>query len=290
MAAYIHGRRFNVHRKFWKNGDLVGVLQLMERELRLRNYSPRTIQAYCGAVRIYLKTKNGDFNYDKVHIQSFLLNLLEQGRSGQTVNLYVNALKYFYREVLNVHQALDLKFAKRAKRLPVVLSHFEIQQILAEIVNRKHYVMLALAYGSGLRVSEVVSLKVKDVDFNRNLIHVREAKGRKDRVTLLPDKLKNKIAELMAFRAIDDYLFESERGGKLSTRTAQKVFTNALRSAEIQKQAGFHSLRHSFATHLIEEGVNLRYVQELLGHNSIKTTQRYTHVSQMGIRKVRSPL
>jgi len=150
--------------------------------------------------------------------------------------------------------------------------------------------MLSISYGAGLRVCEVINLKIEDVDSERNLIHIKQSKGGKDRVTILPEKIKDDLKNLMYANDNQRYLFESERGGNLTTRTAQKIFEQALKRSGIIKKASFHSLRHSFATHLLENGVDVRYVQELLGHKNIRTTQIYTHVTNMALRNIKSPL
>ena len=150
--------------------------------------------------------------------------------------------------------------------------------------------MISLAYGAGLRVSEVVKIRVKDLNFLEKIIYVRQAKGNKDRITVLPEKLLPDLKDFAFKKNKDDFLFESERGGLLTTRTAQKIFSSALLKAGISADATFHSLRHSFATHLLENGTDIRYIQALLGHRSIRTTQRYTQVSASGIRNIKSPL
>jgi len=141
-----------------------------------------------------------------------------------------------------------------------------------------------------LRVSEVVQLRIRDVNLSELIIYLRSAKGNKDRVSIISSSLLSGLRKMMLDKSIDDYLFISERGGRLTERTAQKVFACALQRSEIQKVATFHSLRHSFATHLLEDGVDIRYIQELLGHSSVLTTQRYTHVTNPGINNIQSPL
>lgn len=162
--------------------------------------------------------------------------------------------------------------------------------ILQAPKNSKHRLLLALAYGAGLRVSEVVDLRVGDLDLPALMIHIKQGKGQKDRISVVPDTLVNDLRNLIAGKGAREYVFASERGGKLTTRTAQKVFETALHLSEIKKDATFHSLRHSFATHLLENGVDIRYVQELLGHQNIRTTQQYTHVTNPKLRNIKSPL
>ena len=191
---------------------------------------------------------------------------------------------------MKIPEKINLKFAKRSKKLPIVLSREEIKNIIEAIKNPKHKLIISLAYGAGLRISEVISLKVKDVNLEELTIHLKNAKGKKDRITIFSEKIKTDLRHLIADKNPNNYLFESERGGKLTERTAQKVFENALRKAGIKKDATFHSLRHSFATHLLENGVDVRYVQELLGHQNIRTTQIYTQVTNPKLKNIRSPL
>ena len=260
-------------------------LEQTKRELKLRNYSFKTIKAYFGCLEEYFDFKK--FNLGKIdeeNIKRFLLNKQSKNYSSQTINLYLNAIKFFYREVLKIPQKVNLKFAKRSKKLPIVLSREEIKNIIDVIRNPKHKLIISLAYGAGLRISEVVNLKTKDVNLEELTIHLKNAKGKKDRITIFPEKIKTDLQNLIAGKNPNDYLFESERGGKLTERTAQKIFENALQKAGIKKDATFHSLRHSFATHLLENGVDVRYVQELLGHQNIRTTQRYTQVTNPNLK------
>lgn len=265
-------------------------LQQLIDELRLKNASPRTIQAYSGCVRRYFVESGGVEGFEASRIRSFLLQQLDKGAAPQTVNLYLNAIKFFCRHVLKREDKIDLKFLKRSRRLPVILTREEILAIIGVIKNLKHKTLIGLAYGAGLRVSEVLNLRLRDFDFRQMLIVVVEGKGKRDRLTLFPEKLLGDVKYLMCNRPGREYLFLSERGGKLSSRTAQLVFQQALGKAGIDKCATFHSLRHSFATHLLENGVDIRYVQELLGHQSIRTTQIYTQLTSVALKKMKSPL
>jgi integrase/recombinase XerD len=260
-------------------------------ELRLRNYSRKTIESYLTCLSDYFKfIKNVKRDPDVVLIKKYLLEKQERGQSGQTINLYLNAIKYFYREIYKSPVCIDLKFAKTSTKLPVVISRNEIEKIISTINNKKHQLLIALSYGAGLRVSEAINLKIKDIDLEELTIHLKGAKGDKDRMTIFPKKIMPELMELIALRSKNNYVFSSERGGKLTERTAQKVFENAKNNAKIQKDATFHSLRHSFATHLLENGVDVRYVQELLGHQNIRTTQLYTKVTNPSLKNIKSPL
>ncbi len=267
------------------------LLQKTKTELELRNYSKKTIKSYLLCLSDYFRfIEKIEENPSTDAIKKYLLEKKNKGQSSQTINLYLNAIKYFYRDIMKSLTAIDLKFAKTSKKLPVVLSRAEIGSIINSALNQKHKLIISLSYGAGLRVSEAVNLKIKDIDLNELTIHLKDAKGGKDRLTIFPEKLKNDIAGLIGDKNPDDFLFTSERGGRLTERTAQKVFENALEKAGIKKDATFHSLRHSFATHLLENGVDVRYVQELLGHANIRTTQLYTKVTNPMIRNIKSPL
>lgn len=270
-------------------------LVMLERELKIRNYSRRTVSIYSYCVKGYLLNLGGKsvFGEDEVAdcVKDFLAQKYDAGLSSSTVNLYLSAIKFFYKNVLNVSFKVNIKFAKRRKRLPVLLGKSEILRIINSIQNRKYVLMVSLAYGSGMRIGEILSLRVKDFDFCSMFIRIREGKGNKDRITILPLKLKGELEEFFSYKNGEEYAFPSRRGGKLSSRTLQKVFERALLKCGLpEKGATFHSLRHSFATHLLENGVDLRYLRDLLGHKDIKTTQIYASVTMDGIRRISSPL
>ena len=266
-------------------------LTKVEIELKLRNYSSKTIKAYTLCLRDYFEYKKQKIDHlDEDNIKSYLLKLQNNNLAPQTVNLHLNSIKYFYRDVLKIPQKINLKFSKRSLKLPVVLSRIEIEHIIYSISNNKHKLIIALSYGSGLRISETQNLRVCDINFAELTIHLKGAKGKKDRITVLPQKLVNDLQKMTILKNASDFVFESERGGMLSTRTLQKIFENALKNSGCNTPATFHSLRHSFATHLLENGVDIRYVQELLGHTNIRTTQIYTHVTNPNLKNIKSPL
>ena len=266
-------------------------LKKLEDELRLRRYSPKTVSAYIYCVANYLKAKQSNLDVvDVDFIKQYILSKIDEGKSSQMSNQNLQAINFFCWNVLKFRGKIDVRFAKTPSKLPIVLSRAEIEKILSVIDNEKHNLMIALAYSGGLRVSEIINLKVKDICLAELTVHIKDAKGGKDRITLLPEKLIGNIEKLITSKNLNDYVFASERGGKLTERTAQKVFENALAKAGIKKEATFHSLRHSFATHLLENGVDVRYVQELLGHANIRTTQIYTKVTNPALRKIKSPL
>lgn len=261
------------------------------KELNIRNYSPQTIKSYTYGLKEYFSYKQRDLESLNIeNIKNFLLLSQKRGVSAQTRNLFLNAVKFFYLNVVKTTQKFEIKSAKKNKYLPVVLSMDEIDKILAATKNAKHRLLLSIAYGSGLRVSEVINIKTQDIDLAELTIHLKQAKGKKDRITIFPEKIKSDIEHLIAGKDKNEFVFASERGGKLTNRTAQKVFENSLKKAGIKKDATFHSLRHSFATHLLENGVDVRYVQELLGHQNIRTTQVYTQVTNPKLKNIKSPL
>jgi len=204
----------------------------------------------------------------------------------------LSAIKFYYEQILKKGKVLyDLPRPKKEKKLPNILSQSEVLSILDSVDNIKHKSILFLTYSAGLRVGEVVRLKIDDIDSDRMLIHIRQGKGRKDRYTILSEVALDILREYAYIAKPKDWLFP---GGKdndfLTERSVQKIFATACKKANIKKNVSVHSLRHSFATHLLESGTDLRYIQELLGHSSSKTTEIYTHVTQANLSKIRSPL
>ena len=266
-------------------------LEKVKRELKIRSYSPKTLKSYVYALEKYFKYKKQNYQeIDLENIRNFLLYCEDKRVSAQTRNIFLNAIKFYYYNIPESRQKINIKTAKENHALPVVLSRSEISKLIESIGNSKHKLLIQISYGGGLRVSEVINLKVKDINLDELTIHIKQSKGQKDRITLLSKIIISDLSKLIALKDQNDYVFESERGGRLSTRTAQKIFENALVKSGIKKDATFHSLRHSFATHLLENGVDVRYVQELLGHNNIRTTQIYTHVTNPSLKNIQSPL
>lgn len=261
-------------------------------ELKLRNFSQKTIKAYLSCLAEYFRYIKIVSNVPDISlIKAYLLAKQAAGQAAPTINLQLQAIKYFYHEVAKSAARIDIKFAKTASKLPVVLSREEIAKIIGVLGNKKHSLMIALAYGAGLRVSEVIKLRVGDLNLVELTIHLKNAKGAKDRLTILPQSLRNDLINLIVDRRATDYLFASRAdGGKLTERTLQMVFARAVKKAGLKKAATFHSLRHSFATHLLENGTDVRYVQELLGHANIRTTQIYTKVTNPQLKNIKSPL
>ncbi len=261
--------------------------------MRSRKYSPRTAQSYYHYVDEFLRFAGKPPRQVTDADLTAYLARLETGRkaSAATLNLAISAVRFFYTAVLGLPLALRRRRPKGDRRLPMVLSKPEILRIVDALPGLKHRAMLLLAYSGGLRVSEIVNLRHEDLDRDRHTIYIRAAKGRKDRYTLLSDKAWEAVESYVRTERPRYWLFEGRTPGyRLSVRTVQGVFYSACRRAKIGKRVSIHALRHSFATHLLESGTDLRYIQTLLGHSSPSTTAVYTHVAKGDFLRIRSPL
>lgn len=277
--------------------ETIGFYETVRRELRLRNYSHKTIKSYLSCLRsfvAYVKPKHPRQITDE-GIRKYLLYLIEEKQmAAGTVNQVFNALRFLYVELYEMPFVIG-KLPRPAKehKLPDVLNEDEVLRIFNAVSNLKHRTMLMLAYASGLRVSELVRLRIEDIDGQRNLIHIRDAKGKKDRYTVFPQSLRTQLVTYWKTYKLgtSGWLFPGDTANKhLAARSIQAVVSRAIQASGITKPVSMHSLRHSFATHLLEHGTDLRYIQALLGHQSVRTTEIYTHVSTKGIGQVRSPL
>jgi site-specific recombinase XerD len=265
----------------------------LRRELLSRKYSYKTVKGYIYYNRDFLNfTDKSPANINDSDIKDYLLYLAEEKESAtSTLNQAINALKFYYGTMLKRKFVYEVKRPRKDKKLPVVLSKEEVANILSSIDNIKHKALLMLVYSAGLRVGEVVKLKPEDIDSKRMLIHIKGAKGRKDRYTLLSETALEILRQYWRKYRPEKWLLGGAKEGKyLSARTADKIFRNAREKAGIKKEVSLHTLRHSFATHLLEGGTDLRYIQELLGHAHSKTTEIYTHVSTKSLGKIKSPL
>lgn len=257
-------------------------------------YSDNTIQTYVDAIRVFKRFVEEYTSMDLVtelDIRNFNHQyILGNNYSASYQNQIINALKLYYTFSYNKHLNIDeLERPKRAKKLPVILSTSEVEKLLSTLKNIKHYCMLALIYGCGLRRGELINLSLKDIDSGRMVVSVKSGKGNKDRQVPLPHNLLPVLKSYYTQYKPKVYLFEGQYGGKYSEKSVAEVLKKATLEAKIIKPISLHTLRHSYATHLLESGVNLRYIQELLGHSSSKTTQLYTHVSIESIKNIVSP-
>jgi site-specific recombinase XerD len=265
----------------------------LEQELRSRKYSERTIKIYIHFNKDFCRTMGK--RPEEVcpdDITNYLAHLnKDRNFASSSMNLAFSSLRFFYHRIMKRDITHNLYRPRQDKRLPGVLSRSEVKLILDNEKNPKHRLLLMLAYSSGLRVSELVALKREHIDINRKLILVRSGKGRKDRYSILSRKTAQYITDYYAIHTIDDWLFPGQPSSKhLSIRSAQYIFDNAIIRTGIKKEVSIHSLRHTFATHLLENGTDIRYIQDLLGHNSLRTTERYTHVAKRNVLKIQSPL
>ncbi|MFK7906886.1 MAG: tyrosine-type recombinase/integrase [Chitinophagales bacterium] len=269
-------------------------LVALEQKLMLKRYSFATIRSYKSHFSFFLlqynDTKPEDISEQQI-IEYILLQIEERKISESTQNSIINSIKFYYESVLgNSRKVYKIPKPKKSKQLPNVLSEQEVVKLIKVVDNLKHKCILLLIYSAGLRRSEVINLKVKDIQKARNYVFVKGGKGKKDRYTLLSEKVLRYLRAYYKEQKPVDWLFEGQYGGQYSPTSVQKIFTAAKLKSKVNSYATVHTLRHSFATHLLERGVDLRYIQKLLGHDSIKTTEIYTHITKKGMEKLQSPL
>lgn len=269
-------------------------LEAYTHQLRLRNYSPNTIKTYTSWFVVFL-THFPDHKPSRIshhEIKEFLLRYRNSNHWSATVqNQLINSIKFFYEKVLRLeHAVYDLPRAKKPQQLPTVFSESEILSIIKSTENLKHKTILCLAYAAGLRISEIINLKIDDIDSKRMVITLRQAKGRKDRQVMLSEKLLIMMRAYYKKYRPKTWMFEGQGGEQYGSRSISKVMEHCKQKAGIRKKGSIHALRHSFATHLLEGGTDLLSIKELLGHNSLRTTMLYTHVSKKHLSKIQSPL
>ncbi|MFS4481372.1 tyrosine-type recombinase/integrase [Hyunsoonleella sp. 2307UL5-6] len=266
-------------------------LEKFKRWMQQKRLSTNTVNTYFEVTAFFLRYAQlkqktistkliEQFNYDFIVRPNKSISYQNQCISG--IKKY---LDYKNMEVLDI----DLERPKKPKKLPEVLSEDEIKHVLQHITNLKHKTLIALIYSAGLRIGEALKLRVKDIDSNRMVIHIKSAKGKKDRYTLLSPKFLELLREYYKTYQPKTYLFEGQSGGLYTSSSAQNILKKATYKAKITKPITLHTLRHSFATHLLENGTDIRYIQTLLGHSSPNTTMIYTHVSQTSIRNIKNP-
>ncbi len=267
-------------------------LKKLEIELKISQSSDYTIRNYLEANKKFLDyIKKSPEQVSEEDIKLYLAEEHSQS-SAMSVILFLSALKYAYSNILKKDPTINIKRPKREKRLPTVLTKQEISQLLETAKSfKKSWLMISLLYACGLRVSELVNLKVKDLNFEEKIGNVRQAKGKKDRIFNIPDFLFKHLSKQASKqqKAGQEYLFSGPKG-KLSSRNIQKIVSLASKRAGIKKPVHCHTLRHSFATHLLENGTDIRKIQELLGHSDLSTTQIYTHISVEELKKIKSPI
>lgn len=263
------------------------------RDMRIRNYSDHTIRHYVMAVE-HLSVYHGmcPSEISGEQIKDYLGSLLKNKNSWSNVNIKMSAFNLFFRDTLNQSWKIQsLKRPKAIKRLPIVFTEEEVASILNATENVKHRAILMTIYGAGLRCSEANTLKVSDIDSKRFRIKIRDTKGRQDREAILSKKLLLYLREYVKEYSPKEYLFYGEDIERpISISSMQKMITASVIKSGIKKKGSLHTLRHSFATHLFNKGVDLRIIQKLLGHRSIKTTLVYCHLSKRRFEDTQSPL
>ena len=305
IVKNIKGREYNPHDKTWtipnnsnNRNFLINEFEVcvdsFEQLLALKGYSNSTKKAYKAHINRFKENLNKDINavtLDDIKKYMYYLISIKDNSNSYTTQAY-SAIKLYCSYIQN--QNIEFKNfprPKTVKPLPKVLSEEDVTKILNSVTNQKHRTILYVVYSSGLRVSEVVSLKVSDIDSNRMTIFIKDSKGNKDRYTILAEETLNELRSYYKLYRPKDWLFPGiDESEHLSVRSVQKVFKKACVKAKVNKDVGIHSLRHSFATHLLEYGTDIRYIQELLGHSSTKTTQIYTHVTNKDLKKIISPI
>lgn len=262
--------------------------------LVLRGYSQNTINTYRNefAQLLYVLKKTPVESLDADRLRSYFLYCIQTLKlSENTMHSRINAVKFYFEQILMRDQLFfEIPRPKKPSILPKVINAEDIRKMLQITTNLKHNTMLKLCYGMGLRVSEIVSLKITDIDSKNMQVLVERGKGKKDRYVNLPESVLVQLRTYFKAYRPKKYLFEGQYGDQYSIRSAQQVFTTALRRANINKKVGIHGLRHSFATHLLEAGTDISFIKELMGHDDIKTTLRYTHVGKPTIKNIKSPL
>ena len=263
-------------------------------QLVLKRYSKNTIKTYSSCFLKFMSYfKNQKLEtIGKEEIKRFLLHLIEKEKvSASTQNQYINAIKFYYEKVLKKSKMVfALERPNKAKRLPEVLTEHEVLIILKSTTNIKHKTILSLLYSGGLRIGELIGLRIQDVVWDKNYLFVRGGKGKKDRITLLSEHVALLLKKYIQSHKPNYWVIESPGRKQYSDSSIRAILKNSAKNAGLQKRVYPHMLRHSFATHLLEKGTDLRYIQELLGHGSSKTTEIYTHVSKKSLANIKSPL
>ncbi len=268
--------------------------QKIIRAMQLREFSPKTQEAYVAAVSVLAKYCNkSPRTIDQEEIENYLLYLRQElVRSPSTCNVVISGLRFFYEYAIKDGSVkLKLPPRKKTKRLPEVLSRQEVNRLISSPANIKHRVLLMTAYSAGLRVSELVKLRLKHIDSSRMVIRVEQGKGKKDRYTILSQQLLKELRIYWKACRPENWLFSTKNSTRhIAITTAQRIYNKAKKKEGITKGKGIHTLRHCFATHLLEAGYDVRTIQILLGHRSLSTTMVYLHVSRRCLGMVKSPL
>jgi len=284
-ASWVHTRKRDVNFKFCPNNYL--------QKLELKRYANNTVKTYVSCFEDFLNYYNQS-NVDDLNendVRNYLEFLIKMDRSDSYINQAINSIKFYYETVLGMpNRFYSIERPRKKRKLPVVLSKEDISLIIKNANNLKHKCIISLLYSAGLRRSELLNLKLTDIESKRMLIRVQDAKGNKDRYTLLSETILRDLRKYYKQYKPKEYLFEGQFKKQYSPNSVGKVVSNAAIKAGIKIPVSSHILRHSFATHLLESGVDIRYIQLLLGHNSTKTTEIYTHVAKNSFNFIKNPL
>ena len=276
--------------------DIEKLLIQFEQKLILQRYSPNSIRNYKSSIKSFLEVAEKKFSHpselDEESIEKYVLWKVQQHKIGSSQQrMIVASIDKFYASIYS--KKLNIKHlypARKSYSLPNYLTINEVKTLTKSSENIKHGCIIKLLYGSGLRLSELLHLKVTDIDSESMIIHIKNSKGNKDRVVMLSKSLLEELRIYFIKHNPLDYLFEGQSGGMYSPKSVQVIVKNASSKAGIKKKVTPHTLRHSFATHLLEAGTDIRFIQQLLGHGSIKTTEIYTHIADVTKSKIKSPL
>jgi len=270
-------------------------LERMNEQLLLKAYSPNTIKTYCVefAQLLYILKNVPVDTLTPERLRSYILYCITKLKlSENVIHSRLNAIKFYFEQVLRREKIFfeDIPRPKKKSLLPKAFSKNDVSKLFTQVTNPKHILMLKLCYGMGLRVSEIVNLKITDIDSGRMLVHLEAAKGKQDRYVTLPSSILEDLRNYYRTYRPKTYLFEGQYGGQYAIRSVQAVFKNAMQKAKINKSVVIHGLRHSYATHLLEGGTDMVFIQKLLGHKDIRTTEIYAKVSNRQLGKIKSPL
>lgn len=264
------------------------MFETLTQEMKLKNFSPRTIETYIQYNREFIRyIQKNPRDVSGQDIRHYLLHLIGKQYSSSTVNLAHNALNFYYGNILR-KKISTIPFQKREQKMRSIPTKYDIQRMLDVTSNPKHKMIISLLYAAGIRCSELIKIKISDINFNERLLLIRQGKGAKDRYTILSENVIPQIKHYLKVRPYQSpYLFASQ-DGHISSRTVEIIVDRACQQARIRNYSP-HSLRHSFATHLMEQGTNLEYVQQMLGHKDIRTTRIYQHINPVHLQTIQSP-
>jgi len=307
-VAWVNGQKFFVNKPMKKGVNQLDLNNIREKKRKTKDWrccpdaflQKLEIKRYAySTAKTYISCFEKFINYYKYkelielndqHIRDYLSYLVQQKASDTYINQSINSIKFYYEIVLEMpNRFYNVERPRKKERLPKVLSKKEIGQIIASVSNLKHKCMLSTLYSTGVRLSELLALEIKDIDSARMMIHIRNAKGGKDRYVHLSEKLLPELRKYFKKYRPRVYLFEGQGGGKYSASSVSKIIKRTASKVGINKRVTPHMFRHSFATHLLENGTNLRQIQKLLGHSSTKTTEIYTHIANTDFKLVKNP-